>query len=92
VVVTVGRIIVTSFIVAIMPKEERLPRGWTAVLAWSGLRGSLSMVLALSLPAAMPQREMIVDMTIGVVVLSILVQGMTVSPLLRWLGLETAKG
>jgi NhaP-type Na+/H+ or K+/H+ antiporter len=27
-------------------------------------------------------------MTIGVVVLSILIQGMTVSPLLRWLGLE----
>jgi CPA1 family monovalent cation:H+ antiporter len=49
------------------------------------------MVLALSLPAAMPQREMIVDMTIGVVVLSILVQGMTVSPLMRRLGLETAE-
>jgi NhaP-type Na+/H+ or K+/H+ antiporter len=29
-------------------------------------------------------------MTVGVVVLSILVQGMTVSPLLRWLGLEAA--
>jgi monovalent cation:H+ antiporter, CPA1 family len=89
-VVIVGRVIVTYFMTAIMPKRERLPRGWTAVLAWSGLRGSLSMVLALSLSAAMPQREMIVDMTVGVVVLSILVQGMTVSPLLRWLGLEAA--
>jgi monovalent cation:H+ antiporter, CPA1 family len=88
VVVAVGRVIVTYFMMAILPKRERLPRGWTAVLAWSGLRGSLSMVLALSLSSAMPQREMIVDMTIGVVVLSILVQGMTVSPLLRWLGLE----
>jgi CPA1 family monovalent cation:H+ antiporter len=85
----VTRVIVTYAIVAVMPKREHLPRGWTAVLAWSGLRGSLSMVLALSLPAAMPQREMIVNMTIGVVVLSILVQGMTVSPLMRWLGLET---
>jgi len=89
VVITVVRVIVTYVITAIMPKRERLPRGWTAVLAWSGLRGSLSMVLALSLSAAMPQREMIVTMTVGVVVLSILVQGMTVSPLLRWLGLET---
>jgi CPA1 family monovalent cation:H+ antiporter len=88
-VVMVTRVIVTYAIVAVMPKREHLPRGWTAVLAWSGLRGSLSMVLALSLPAAMPQREMIVNMTIGVVVLSILVQGMTVSPLMRWLGLET---
>jgi CPA1 family monovalent cation:H+ antiporter len=90
-VVTVTRIVVTHVVVAVMPKREHVPRGWTAVLAWSGLRGSLSMVLALSLPAAMPQREMIVDMTIGVVVLSILVQGMTVSPLMRRLGLETAE-
>jgi NhaP-type Na+/H+ or K+/H+ antiporter len=30
-------------------------------------------------------------MTIGVVVLSIVVQGMTVSPLMRWLGLETVE-
>lgn len=88
-VVTLVRIVVTYFIVAVMPKRERLPRGWTAVLAWSGLRGSLSMVLALSLPSAIPQRDMIIDMTIGVVVLSILIQGMTVSPLLRWLGLES---
>jgi Na+:H+ antiporter len=91
VVVTVTRVIVTYAIVSVMPKRESLPRGWTAVLAWSGLRGSLSMVLALSLSAAMPQREMIVDMTIGVVVLSILVQGMTVLPLMRWLGLETVE-
>jgi CPA1 family monovalent cation:H+ antiporter len=88
-VVMATRVIVTYVVVAVMPKREHVPRGWTAVLAWSGLRGSLSMVLALSLSTAMPQRELIVDMTIGVVVLSILVQGMTVSPLMRWLGLET---
>jgi len=91
VVVAAVRVIVTYAIVRIMPKRERLPRGWTAVLAWSGLRGSLSMVLALSLPAAMPQRDMIIDMTVGVVMLSILVQGMTVSPLMRWLRLETVE-
>ena len=90
-VVIATRVIVTYVVVAVMPKRERVPRGWTAVLAWSGLRGSLSMVLALSLSAAMPQRDMIIDMTIGVVVLSILVQGMTVSPLMRWLGLETVE-
>jgi len=89
VVVTLVRLAVTYLVVGVTPKHERLPRGWTAVLAWSGLRGSLSMVLALSLPAAMPQRELIVEMTVGVVVLSILIQGMTVSPLMRWLGLET---
>jgi CPA1 family monovalent cation:H+ antiporter len=91
IVVTVARVVVTYTVVGLMPKGERLPRGWTAVLAWSGLRGALSMVLALSLAAAMPQRDMIIDMTIGVVVLSILVQGMTVSPLMRLLRLETAE-
>ncbi|HEX8943013.1 MAG TPA: sodium:proton antiporter [Gemmatimonadaceae bacterium] len=92
VVVTVVRIVVTYSVVGVMPKRERLPRGWTAVLAWSGLRGSLSMVLALSLSAAMPQRDTIIDMTIGVVVLSILLQGLSVSPLMRRLGLETVEG
>lgn len=87
VVVMIARILVTYVIVGLMPRRERLPRKWTGILAWSGLRGSLSMVLALSLPATMPQRELIVDMTVGVVVLSILVQGVTVSPLLRRFGL-----
>jgi len=88
-VVTIARVIVTYGVVSLLPARERLPFSWTAVLAWSGLRGSLSMVLALSLPAVMPQRALIVDITVGVVVLSILVQGMTVSPLLRRFGLHT---
>ena len=91
VVVMVTRVLVTYAIVAVMPKREQLPRGWTPVLAWSGLRGALSMVLALSLAATLPQRETIIDMTIGVVVLSILIQGMTVSPLMRRLRLETVE-
>jgi CPA1 family monovalent cation:H+ antiporter len=83
VVVTVARIIATYAVVAVGPRSERLPKTWTAVLAWSGLRGSLAMVLALSLPPEMPQRDLVVVMTIGVVVLSILVQGLTAGPLLR---------
>lgn len=91
VVVTVGRAIVTYTLAAVLPKRDRLPARWTAVLTWSGLRGSLAMVLALSLPAALPQRDSVIAMTIGVVVLSILVQGLTVSPLLRWLGMASAR-
>jgi CPA1 family monovalent cation:H+ antiporter len=45
------------------------------------------MVLAVSLPASFPQRDLLVTMTFGVVILSILVQGVTVGPALRWLGL-----
>ena len=64
--------------------RERLPRRWSAVLVWGGLRGALSMVLALGIPDAFPERELVVDITFGVVVISILLQGMTMTPVLRW--------
>jgi CPA1 family monovalent cation:H+ antiporter len=56
-----------------------------AVLTWGGLRGGLSVALALSLPATMP-RELLVGITYVVVVFSIIVQGLTIGPLVRWLG------
>ena len=90
-VVTIARVIATYGIVAVMPRAERLPKGWTAVLSWSGLRGSLAMVLALSLPPEMPQRDLVIEMTLGVVVLSILVQGLTAAPLLKRLGIREAE-
>jgi CPA1 family monovalent cation:H+ antiporter len=68
--------------------RERLPWSWTVVLTWGGLRGGLSMVLALGLPSGFPHRDLIVTMTFGVVVLSILVQGLTMKPLLNALGLS----
>ncbi|HVX39313.1 MAG TPA: cation:proton antiporter [Gemmatimonadaceae bacterium] len=83
VVVTVARIAVVYAVSAVMPKRQRLPTRWTAIVSWSGLRGSMSMVLAISLPAATPQRGLVVSMTLGVVLLSILIQGLTVGPLLR---------
>ena len=45
------------------------------------------MVLVLSLPKDFPRRELRVSMTFGVVILSILVHGLTMSPLLRWRGI-----
>ena len=91
IVVTVARVIATYGVVAVMPRAERLPKRWTAMLSWSGLRGSLAMVLALSLPPEMPQRDLVIEMTVGVVVLSILVQGLTAAPLLKRLGIREAE-
>lgn len=59
---------------------------WQHVLFWGGLRGSLSMALALSLPASFEGRSQLVIMVFGVVIFSLLAQGLTVSALLRWLG------
>jgi monovalent cation:H+ antiporter, CPA1 family len=68
--------------------REAIPWRWSLVLGWSGLRGALAMVLALSIPPLFPARGMIIHMTFGVVVLSIIVQGLTVGPLLRVLGIN----
>lgn len=51
-----------------------------AILTWGGLRGGISVALALSLPPTMP-RELLVGITYVVVVFSILGQGLTVGPL-----------
>ncbi|HEU4731166.1 MAG TPA: sodium:proton antiporter [Kofleriaceae bacterium] len=52
------------------------------ILTWGGLRGGLSIAMALSLPAS-EARDLLLGMTYGVVACSILVQGMTFGPLLR---------
>jgi Na+:H+ antiporter len=67
--------------------KERISWAWSVVLIWGGLRGGLPMVLVLSLPDDFPHRQLLVSMTFGVVILSILVHGLTMSPLLRWLGI-----
>jgi CPA1 family monovalent cation:H+ antiporter len=66
------------------------PLSWATILTWGGLRGGLSMVLALGLPHTFAHREMILDTTYGVVLLSLLAQGLTMKPLLRAMGLQGA--
>jgi len=93
-VVTASRAVVTWALAAVLPRRLRLPRAWTPLLAWGGLRGALSMVLALAIPAMVGDahgdtRALLVTVTFGVVILSILVQGLTIGPALRWLGVTS---
>jgi len=86
--VTLGRgTFVAAVSLLLHRTRERIPRAWSAVLTWGGLRGGLSMVLALGLPHSFPHRDLLVAMTFGVVILSILLQGLSMSPLLRRLGM-----
>jgi CPA1 family monovalent cation:H+ antiporter len=67
---------------------EPVPFRWAHVFFWGGLRGSLSLALALSLPVALASRHQLVVMVFGAVLFSLLVQGLTISPLLRLLGFK----
>ena len=57
------------------------PRSW-AVLTWGGLRGGISVALALTLPAG-AERDLVLALTYSVVVFSILVQGLSIGRVAR---------
>ncbi|HYE06488.1 MAG TPA: Na+/H+ antiporter [Planctomycetota bacterium] len=67
------------------------------VCAWAGMRGVVSLAAALALPRAsadgtpFPGRDVVVFATVVVIAATLLVQGATLAPLIRWLGL-TASG
>jgi NhaP-type Na+/H+ or K+/H+ antiporter len=71
--------------VIVLRFRKRFPPGSVRILTWGGLRGALAVAMALSIPPGSP-RDLIVPVTYVVVVFSILVQGLTIKPLLtrRW--------
>ncbi|MBE7381707.1 MAG: sodium:proton antiporter [Leptolyngbya sp. SIO1E4] len=68
---------------------ERSDISWQSqvVLWWGGLRGSVSVALALSVPETLPQREEIISIIFGVMLFTLIVQGLTTKPLLETLNL-----
>ncbi|HEX8939955.1 MAG TPA: cation:proton antiporter [Candidatus Limnocylindrales bacterium] len=65
-----------------------VPRAWLHVIAWAGLRGAVSVALALSLPLDVPDRAFLQGITFGVVLFTLLVQATTVDRLVRRLGVQ----
>jgi CPA1 family monovalent cation:H+ antiporter len=68
--------------VALARRAFRLPAGAAGVLTWGGLRGGISIALALSIPPGQ-WRETLIALTYCVVAFSILVQGLTFGRLVR---------
>ncbi|HPV23830.1 MAG TPA: sodium:proton antiporter, partial [Casimicrobium sp.] len=82
VITLVVRALVAGLPVGVLPSLFRLPRGSWQVLTWGGLRGGISVALALSIPNG-PERETILALTYCVVVASILGQGLSIGRVVK---------
>jgi CPA1 family monovalent cation:H+ antiporter len=82
--VLLGRILCVYGMIPIANRfAEKISLRWQHVLVWGGLHGSLSLALVLSLDRSFPERSRILVLTFGVVAFSIIVQGLTIKPLVR---------
>lgn len=70
------------------------PFGQLTVLGWAGMRGVVSLVLALSIPQVLasgepfPMRGQLIVIAVSVVVATLIGQGLTLAPLIRYLGID----
>jgi CPA1 family monovalent cation:H+ antiporter len=85
-----GRAIVVygfSWLSSFWRRQAYIPSSWRHVLFWGGLRGAISLALALSLPVGLEGRRELQAMAFGVVLFTLLAQGTTIRFLLDRLGL-----
>jgi Na+/H+ antiporter len=69
-------------------KEEKVPFPVQVVMGWAGMRGVVSLAAALALPQGFPGRDFILAVTFAVIVVTVLVQGGTLAPLVRLLRVD----
>jgi NhaP-type Na+/H+ or K+/H+ antiporter len=62
------------------------------LIGWCGMRGLVTLATAFALPAHFPQRDLIVLTAFAVVLVTLVVQGLTLGPLVRLLGLDGDDG
>ena len=63
--------------------SNRIPTGWLHVMIAAGMRGAVAVALALSLPADIPQRELLVEVTFGITLFTLIVQGLALDPIVH---------
>jgi CPA1 family monovalent cation:H+ antiporter len=77
-------------LLALAARRSDIPWRWRHVTFWAGLRGALSVALALSVASTPGVDSRVSAVAYGVVLLSLLVQGTLIGPVMRGLGMETA--
>jgi len=79
-------------------REHRLSWRVPIVISWSGTRGVVPLAAALSLPltaedgSTLPNRALLLVLVTGTVVITLLVQGFTLAPMVAWAGVAVAPG
>lgn len=85
--VTLARLVVVYGCIGLVNVSSNVePIDWRyqAIMFWGGgIRGALPLVLALSLPVGFEQRQLVLDLTAGVVLFTLLVSGTTIGGLIR---------
>jgi NhaP-type Na+/H+ or K+/H+ antiporter len=96
--VIAGRIVViygllgpASLIRARLSRGRPIPAAWLHVMMLAGLRGAVASAMALSLPADFPQRSLLVAVTFGVVLFTLVIQGGTAEWVVKRLGVGAAR-
>lgn len=77
------RLIIVILPMSLFKLKNQYPPHLIKILVWGGLRGGLAVALALSLPSG-DYRQIILAMTYAVVAFSIIVQGLTIQPLVKF--------
>ncbi|MEJ7761760.1 MAG: sodium:proton antiporter [Thermomicrobiales bacterium] len=87
--VLLTRALLTSLTGYLTPYQDDPVRTWreAALLTWGGLRGALTAALVLALPPDTPHRDVLVAMAFGVVLFTLVVQGLTLPVVIRRLDL-----
>ncbi|KAF1026798.1 MAG: Sodium, potassium, lithium and rubidium/H(+) antiporter [Burkholderia plantarii] len=95
VVAVLGAVIGSRFVWIFLVEALKLPRRWlgrgdaradwraATVMSWAGMRGVVTLAIALSLPESMPGRDMILVAAFAVILVTVLLQGTTIGPLIR---------
>ena len=81
-IVLLARLVAVAGPITTLGLRQEFSRGVIPILTWGGLRGGISVALALSLPES-PHKPLLLAITYGVVIFSIVIQGLTIERVVR---------